>query len=278
MKLLAVVDQILNQIGPTESLDHEERVLGLPSSLTGIDIVSIKDVLEDHRKGLEKRLGREVHPVVALLDLAENASDRDIEGSAEDFCLLKKTALLDLIRAALYDTLTGLYSRNSLESRLREEFRRARRYDIPLSVLFIETDGFKNINDTYGHVEGDRVLAYIGRFIRRHIREVDFPARYGGDEFMVILPHTTGETALGLAHRIHDGIGEDQQGEGLKPTVTISIGVGTLTADMRTEEELVEAADRATYRAKAKKDMVWPTVNGGPTPDDAKAASQEIDA
>ena len=264
MKLLAVVDQILNQIGPTESLDHEERVLGLPSSLTGIDIVSIKDYLEDHHKGLEEALGRKVHPAVALLDLAETTPDHQVEESAEDFCLLTKTALLDLIRAALYDTLTGLYSRNSLATRLREEFRRARRYEIPLSVMFIETDGFKKINDTYGHVEDDRVLAYIGRFIRKHIREVDFPARYGGDEFMVILPHTSGETALGLAHRVHEGIADDQKDEGLKPSVTISIGVGTVAASMETEEDLVEAADRATYMARVKKNMVWPTVNGDP--------------
>ena len=273
MSLLAVVEQILHQIGPTESLDHEERVLGLPSSLTGIDIVSIKDVLDDHRKGLETSLGRDVHPVVALLDLAENSSDQEIESTAEDFCLLKKTALLELIRAALYDTLTGLYSRNSLGTRLREEFQRARRYGVALSVMFIETDNFKHINDTFGHVEGDRVLAYIGRFIRKHIREVDFPARYGGDEFMVILPHTSGETALGLAHRIHERIAEDQKDEGLKPTVTISIGVGTVTSSMQTEEELVEAADRATYKAKVKKNMVWPTVNA--EPEEGEAAENQ---
>ena len=112
---------------------------------------------------------------MALLDLAD--TDPGPRPAIDDYCLLKKSTLLDLISAAVYDNLTGLYSRNILETRLQEEFQRARRYDIPLSVLFIETDGFKLYNDTYGHIEGDKVLSFIGKFI----------------------PHTGGETALGMA-------------------------------------------------------------------------------
>lgn len=271
MNLLAIVDQILNQPQAAEPGSVEKNyLLGLPSSLTGIDLKAVHAYLAQHRKAMQEKLGRDVHPAAALLDLVD--VNQELGTTIEDFCLLKKTALRDLINAAIYDNLTGLYSRNILETRLQEEFRRARRYDVPLSVLFIETDAFKEINDTYGHLEGDRALAFIGRFIQNHVREVDFPARYGGDEFMVILPHTGGETALGLAHRIHSDIGEAQKNAGLRVRITISIGVGTLTPKMKNAENLIEAADRATYKAKTNKNMVWPTVNAEPQEDSRPAA------
>ena len=264
MDLITVIDQVMGQIENAASLPEEDRLLGIPSSLTGIDLNAVRGRIEEHREHLHGKLGREIHPVVALLDLVSADTDGEFASSLDAFCLLKKSALRDLIQAALYDNLTGLYSRNILESRLLEEFQRAKRYSLPLSVLFIETDAFKNINDTYGHLEGDRVLSFIGRFIRDHIREVDFPARYGGDEFVVILPHTQGETALFMARRIHREIGEAQETSDLCTTVTISIGVGTLTPDMESVGQFVEAADRAMYKAKTNRDMVWPIVNADP--------------
>ncbi len=267
MNLLSVtvIDQILDQIDTSSSKSEEDYLLGLPSGLTGIDTTAIQGLVEKHQKELQGELGREIHPVVALLDLVATDTEGELATPISDFCILKKSALCDLVNAALYDNLTGLYSRNILEARLHEEFQRAQRYDIPLSVLFIDIDSFKTINDTYGHTEGDRALAYIGQFIRDHLRGVDFPVRYGGEEFVIILPHTDGKTALSLARRIHEGIGKVQENQELRAPITLSIGVGTLVSDIQTQDQLIDAADQAVYKAKtAGKNMVWPVPNGGP--------------
>ncbi len=238
----------------------------LPASVTGIDLTAAQELLDRHKKDLEEKLDRELHPVVVLLDLLSGDGGEILATPIDDFCLLKKSSLRDLVNAALYDNLTGLYSRNILDARLREEFQRARRYDLPLSALFIDIDAFKSINDTYGHAEGDRVLAHIGRFIRDSLREVDFPVRYGGEEFVIVLPHTDGDTALSLAERIHTGLAEAQEKSDLKASVTLSLGVGTLTKGMVSQAQIIDAADRAVYKAKgAGKNMVWPEINTGPT-------------
>ena len=263
MDLLAVIDEILNRSDDSPP-PEEDYLLGLPARFTGIDLKAIRDQLNDHQKSLESRLGREPHEVVALLDLISSTEGGETEIEIDEFCLLRRSALTDLTRAGLFDNLTGLYSRNILEHRLQEEFRRARRYNLPLSLLFVDIDGFKIINDTFGHAEGDRVLTCIGAFIREHLREVDFPVRYGGEEFVIILPHTTGETALGLGRRLHGGIGEAQKKANIRTTVTISIGVSTLVPGIKSEDQLIDAADRAVYKAKTKKNMVWPVVNAEP--------------
>ena len=264
MNLLSVIDQILMQIEQSSPQSEDDHVLGLPSSLTGIDLKGVQPRLKGHVERLGAELGREIHPAIALLDLAATEAGAELSTSIDDFCVLKKTALRDLLRAALYDNLTSLYSRNTLESRLQEEFRRAVRYNLPLSILFIDIDGFKAFNDTYGHAEGDHVLTYVGRFIRDHLREVDFPVRYGGDEFVVILPHTEGETALSLAKRIRKGVAEPQKNAELRSRVTVSVGVSTLARGMTSEDQLLDAADRAAYKAKTHKNMVWPVINADP--------------
>ncbi len=257
MNLLAVVNQILDQTG--ESASEGSRLLGLPGTLVGIDLDALVDELNSHRKDMESRLGRPVHPAAALLDLfSEEKSKHNID----DFCVLRKDAMQDLMQAAVYDKLTGLFSRNMLDTRMREEYRRAKRYDLPLSVLFVDIDDFKAINDTYGHTEGDRSLSFIGRFILDRLRGIDIPIRYGGEEFVIILPHTDGNTALSLANHLRSGIGNAQKEGGLASVVTISIGVSTLTSEMTNESDLIDSADRAVYLAKEKKDLVWPGING----------------
>lgn len=257
MNLLAVVNQIIDQTG--EENASEEQLLGLPSALVGVDLDEIKAELDTHRLSMEKALGKSVHQATAFLDLyAQDSQNHEID----DFCVLKKDAMQDLMQAAIYDKLTGLFSRNIMDNRLHEEFRRARRYNLPLSALFVDIDDFKAINDTYGHSEGDRSLSFVGRFILDRLREVDIPIRYGGEEFVIFLPHTNGETALALAEQLHDGIGEAQQKAGLASTVTICIGVGTLTEKMKKDTDLIDAADKAVYRAKRKKNRVWSGLNG----------------
>ncbi len=257
MNLLDIVNQILDQTD--DGASERANLLGLPSALVGIDLEQLSDHINRHRERMQKQLGHPVHEAVALLDLLNTP---DLPYSIDDFCVLRKDAMQDLMQAAIYDKLTGLFSRNIMDTRLREEYRRAKRYELPLSALFVDVDDFKAINDTYGHAEGDQTLTFLGRFILDRLREVDIPIRYGGEEFVIILPHTDGETALNLAHQLHDGIGSAQKNAGLALPVTISIGVGTLTPEMSSESELIDAADKAVYLAKQEKNRVWPELNG----------------
>ena len=238
-------------------------MLGLPGALIGINLAELSVDVDKHQQMLETTLERPIHPAVALLDLLSESTTHEID----DFCVLRKDALQDLMQAAIYDRLTGLYSRNIMDTRLREEYRRAKRYDLPLSALFVDVDDFKAINDNFGHSEGDRSLSFIGRFILDRLREVDIPIRYGGEEFLVILPHTDGQTALDLATQLHDGIGAAQEKAGLASPVTISIGVGSLTSEMSSESKMIDAADRAVYLAKKEKNRVWPGINGASVDD-----------
>ena len=258
MNLIDAVNQVLSS-QDAATVEDEIQLLGLPGRLIGTDIAALQEDLSAHAATLSKRVGRTIHPAVAFLDLM-GLTEAEGDG-IDEFCILKKASFRDLLQAAVHDKLTGLFSRNILESRLHQEFQRAQRYSLPLSLLFIDIDDFKSINDTHGHSEGDRVLSFIGRFILDHLREVDFPVRYGGEEFVVTLPHTDGETALNLAHRLHDGVTEAERKAKMLGTVTISIGVGTLTDDIDSVEKLLDSADQAVYLAKQKKDMVWPHIN-----------------
>jgi len=153
-----------------------------------------------------------------------------------------------LIRISTTDALTDLYNRRFLDKTLAQELVRARRYGHCLSVLMFDVDHFKKFNDTHGHDQGDRVLISIGQSMKDAVRVVDFPCRYGGEEFLIILPDTGREGAMILAERLRQRI-ETTRVDGLQ--VTISIGVATFPlADFQSHEAFIESADAALYRAK----------------------------
>jgi len=153
-----------------------------------------------------------------------------------------------LIRISTTDALTDLYNRRFLDKTLAQELSRARRYGHQLSVLMFDVDHFKKFNDTHGHDQGDRVLISIGQSMKNAVRKVDFPCRYGGEEFLIILPDTDSEGAMVLAERLRIKI-ESTLVDGLQ--VTISIGVATYPlADFATHEAFIESADGALYQAK----------------------------
>jgi two-component system, cell cycle response regulator len=153
------------------------------------------------------------------------------------------------------DSLTSLPNRRRFMERLREEVAKSRRYHDPLSLLAIDVDHFKRINDTYGHPIGDKVLQEIGAILLERARETDLPARIGGEEFAVILPSTKLEGAKWLAESLRERIAKYQFPEIGK--LSISIGVATydpLVEAMRRDqhgERLLSLADEALYRAKA---------------------------
>lgn len=160
----------------------------------------------------------------------------------------------ELERAATIDSLTGLWNRHAFDQRLAEETSRALRYSTPLSLLMIDVDGFKLINDTYGHPMGDWVLQAFADILRSVVREADVAVRYGGDEFALVLPFTDKTRAFAVAEKLRAATSVMQvQSDGGEPAgleVTISIGVAALRPDGGTAKELLESADRALYQAK----------------------------
>jgi diguanylate cyclase (GGDEF)-like protein len=153
----------------------------------------------------------------------------------------------------MVDEKTGLYNFREFQRRLREEWQRAERYTVPLSVVFFDLDHFKRVNDTLGHQAGDRVLKEFAMLATGGARANDIAARYGGEEFAVILPHTDGEMAVRVAERIRRAVAEFEFDAGESPTrITVSAGVATLTAkrEVSSVDDLVRAADAALYEAK----------------------------
>ena len=150
------------------------------------------------------------------------------------------------------DPLTSFYNHRFLHERLGEEVVRTQRARRPLSVLMLDLDDFKLVNDTFGHLFGDRVLTWTAELIRSTLRASDIPARYGGDEFAIILPETNEEEARNAAERIIEAFQQHAfQGEQRGPVpIGASIGVATYPADGRTATDLIAAADRALYRVK----------------------------
>jgi diguanylate cyclase (GGDEF)-like protein len=154
--------------------------------------------------------------------------------------------------ASVTDDLTGLYNSRYLNLVLRRESKRASRSGRPLSLLFLDLDGFKQVNDTHGHLAGSKALVEAAVIIRRSARETDISARFGGDEFSVILPDTGRDGAVSVAERIRDRINECKflASDGLSIHLTASIGVATLPDVAASAEELIRAADVAMYRVK----------------------------
>jgi diguanylate cyclase len=156
-----------------------------------------------------------------------------------------------LLEMNMRDGLTGVYNRRFLEKRLTEEFERHVRYSRKFSVIMLDIDFFKKVNDTHGHQCGDFILKGVSAKIASLIRKTDFLARYGGEEFCCLLPETDLASAKVLAERFRKSIAEMihlyQEKE---VTVTISLGVSELNTQYPTPSSLLERADEALYQAK----------------------------
>lgn len=150
------------------------------------------------------------------------------------------------------DPLTGLFNRRAFERKIGEEFERARRYNHAVSVLLLDIDNFKTINDTFGHHGGDTALIKISETLREKTRRSDFPARYGGEEFVLILPETDQDSALQVANKIHEEIRSRTFGTDSKPFgLTVSIGLSsTSTKHYMDWRQILDDADKAMYVAK----------------------------
>jgi diguanylate cyclase (GGDEF)-like protein len=161
--------------------------------------------------------------------------------------LLKRAEALSVT-----DDLTHLYNSRYLNLVLRRETKRASRSGRPLSLLFIDLDGFKSVNDTHGHLFGSRALVEAAAVIRASARETDVVSRFGGDEFALVLPDTGGEGAFAVGERIRERIAAHAflVPDRLNIHLTVSVGVATLPDVAASAEELMQAADNAMYRVK----------------------------
>jgi diguanylate cyclase len=150
------------------------------------------------------------------------------------------------------DGLTGLFNRAYWELRAKEEIARARRNYTPLALVLVDVDHFKRVNDTYGHAQGDLVLQQLAQLLQRNLRETELLGRYGGEEFVVVLPGSTKQEAFKTAERLREAVAElkfgDQAGQALH--CTISLGVAAFADGLGDFSSWLKAADKALYQAK----------------------------
>ena len=157
----------------------------------------------------------------------------------------------EIERLAVTDGLTGLFNHRHFQERLSQEFQRLGRFAEPMSLLLLDIDYFKKVNDTYGHPVGDAVLKGVAGKVSKTIRTIDIPARYGGEEFAVVLLNTDAKGALNMAERLRDTVSKTIfSSEDQTFNVTLSIGISTYPDGIKSKEELIERADKALYHAK----------------------------
>ena len=172
------------------------------------------------------------------------------------------------------DDCTTLYNARHMGFILETEIYRSQRYNYEFSIVFIDLDHFKQVNDTHGHLVGSRLLAEIGNALKSHCRLIDFAFRYGGDEFVILLPQTSKDNAINVARRLHKLIREAVwlAEEGLKIHVTPSVGVASYPVDSRTKEGLLHLADEAMYLVKNTNRDSVAAANMGILPEAAASA------
>jgi len=197
--------------------------------------------IEAHRRELGNRLGRNVGAVVAAVDYMLN-----ISGDLVSPTIVEHEALELLEHRSVTDPLTGLYNRYHFDATMSREIARCRRYSVPLSLLLVDVDRLKLMNDRWGHHAGDQALGRVAVAIQKSLRGTDIAARLGGDEFAIILPDTDAVAGLIVATRIRRNLVENASS-----MVTVSGGLVELPRDVDVSTaQLMLVADHALYAAK----------------------------
>lgn len=201
-----------------------------------------------HRAALERRLGRDVGARVALFDYLINVDRRLSNPKIIEVSEFEKTE-----KSAITDHLTGLFNRAHFDGCLKKEINRCRRYGQTASVIMMDLDDFKMVNDRHGHLAGDAVLRDVGRTLVQRVRDIDIAARYGGEEFAIILPETRRMSAYVVAERIRSEVDRFFKRKGVnghEMHVTLSGGIASYPEDAEDAESLLSRADEALYCAK----------------------------
>lgn len=207
----------------------------------------------------------ELFTVVGIYAFGINSQILPFESIDTEACMrLLDSAGLAIANSLLYertvalsrtDSLTGLLNNKTFKEALHQEILRARRFKKSFGLIMIDIDYFKKYNDTHGHPQGDYLLKRIADLLRDNLKDTDIVARYGGEEFSILLPETTKEQTAIIAERLRSFVEwvrfpkEETQPEG---KITISVGVAGYPEDGTTAEEVLNAADKALYRAKAE--------------------------
>jgi diguanylate cyclase (GGDEF)-like protein len=242
-----------------------DRIVKAGESITVRDMLKRDDYVplsELSRSGI--LVPTVAHGTVNGLLLAEsNEPDFFREKDQQMLSLVARSASLALENAELHkrteeltiiDELTETYNYRYFVRKLQEEKRRASRYDLPLSLIMVDIDWFKKLNDSYGHEVGNLILKRLSAIIKQCIRDVDIFARYGGEEFSIILPQTPQREARIIGERIREQVEKeifDTRKLG-KVKITVSVGVSSYPENGRSQEELVSITDQALYRAKGE--------------------------
>jgi diguanylate cyclase (GGDEF)-like protein len=198
-----------------------------------------------HKYEMSKVLKRNIRVAVAALDYLSN-----ITGDIASTTLISEDHIADIVDVSLRDGLTGLFGHAFFYRRTALELARSAGRGSPVSLMMIDIDDFKELNDRYGHQDGDAVLHWVGATLKAGTRDTDICCRYGGDEFAVLLPSTDRKEAFVLAERLRAAI-ENGQPHGRKVTVSIGVAVATASAT-HTAQTLVKEADVALYEAKTR--------------------------
>jgi diguanylate cyclase (GGDEF)-like protein len=227
---------------------HLNQYIGKPWDETAL-LLSVESLLRQYR------LTHENKQLIASLSSKNQAlieMNRELEAKIHERTHELAEANSRLAQLAVTDGLTGLYNHRHLHERLTLEVERSQRSKLPLSLLMLDVDHFKQFNDTFGHPAGDEVLRQLARVLNDTRRANDVVARYGGEEFAVILVDTAKFTAAKVAERVRERIfGHDFSDAAQKAgKITVSIGVATFPDDGTDAEGLVRAADTALYAAK----------------------------
>ncbi|OGR04270.1 MAG: hypothetical protein A2284_00355 [Deltaproteobacteria bacterium RIFOXYA12_FULL_61_11] len=196
-----------------------------------------------HKHLLSEILKRNIRITVATLDFFSNINKDFISPT-----VISEENLVEIAKNAMRDRMTGLYNHTSFYELLELEFRSHRRYGAGVSIILLDIDDFKAVNDRYGHQAGDQILIDLAKVLKQQVRDSDICCRFGGEEFVVVLPFTSSAVEVGtIAERIR--VKAMELGVGDLP-ITISLGVAICDHSVSSPHELIEHADRALYRAK----------------------------
>ncbi len=225
-----------------QSVDFSKTLAELKQTVVS-SLSSIQQAIEEKRKKDETR--------IAEVDRRMKRLQQDIDRMKNEITSERERASL-LEQEVLIDPLTGVYNRRAYERRIKEELQRYLRHKHPFSVLLLDVDHFKSINDQYGHAVGDLCLKEIINRVRPLLRKSDFLARFGGEEFILLLPETLQPGAMEVAEKLRTCIEKTEfLHRGNTVPITISIGVTQVMSTDRQSETLFSRVDKAMYRAKA---------------------------